>query len=642
METDIIPEEENDDQNFLQSLWDKITNREVLASGYEIGAGLTFDAATAALGWAPPVYAALNFGEGYVNNIIAQKIRGQKIDWKEALSSGVLGTVPLSQLRVAKNLRKVGLQSATETVEKVVGKTNTLQRNIVSGGILGGADVTLRSGLEGELPDPTALATGIGGGATLGGTLTPILKRTSKYVNQIVAQKKANQAESELVSKKLEIEEKIKNDPNSITPEDTRALRKAIWNVDKAKGDYETFNSFEEFEQKSSQLLYELSLKYEGIDIPIEDTIRRGSKGEVVQNPFLRIYKREDAAWISQGLQGAVPAKPTAATKWDKKMDDIYKLLTGQDPVLPTAGAKELQKIKLHTPKSSTDPKFIKHHPAPLAHIARSLDYLTDDGVRAGADYLSRKIGTPLGDFQPGTLAEEMFHSKMHRFLDDKLGSSKKGLLYKLEKKYFDDRTLKDGISLQERIDSGFMDELADVLREQKGLIDDWYRALANRAEFKKVSLEEYVNEAAETIKLNKVLREIASGKRTKGLGASDLIDRVIGLENKELRDTMKDLLQYKGIDDLLLSDEAKHLKNLNLYKAKEQFLLELMNMDWAGGKLDAGKQVLKLIDEYDLPFNRTDQNMIDDLVDALERIPIEESLDPKVAKEIKEWLGRD
>ena len=104
----------------------------------------------------------------------------------------------------------------------------------------------------------------------------------------------------------------------------------------------------------------------------------------------------------------------------------------------------------------------------------------------------------------------------------------------------------------------------------------------------------------------------------------------------------MKDLLQYKEIDDILLSDEARNLKNLNLYKAKEQFLLELMNMDWAGGKLDAGKQVLKLIDEYDLPFTKTDQNMTDDLVDALERIPIEESLDPKVAKEIKEWLGRD
>ena len=119
-------------------------------------------------------------------------------------------------------------------------------------------------------------------------------------------------------------------------------------------------------------------------------------------------------------------------------------------------------------------------------------------------------------------------------------------------------------------------------------------------------------------IRLNKVLKEVASGKRTKGLGASDLIDRVIGLENKELRDTMKDLLQYKEIDDILLSDEARNLKNLNLYKAKEQFLLELMNMDWAGGKLDAGKQVLKLIDEYDLPFTKTDQNMIDDLVDAL------------------------
>ena len=360
------------------------------------------------------------------------------------------------------------------------------------------------------------------------------------------------------------------------------------------------------------------------------DTIRRGKKGEVIQNPLLKLYKREDAALMGQGLQEAVPARPSAATKWEQKMSDIYMILTGRDLSLPTAGVEKLRGVP-----------FKKHHPAPLAHIARSLDFLTDEGVVEGADYLSKRIGFPLGDFQPGTLAEDLFHSKMHRFLDDRLGSSKGGLLYKLEKKYFGKRKLSDGISLAERISSGFMDELADVIIEQKNLIDDWYRALVNRAEFKKVSLEEYVNEAAETIKLNKVLKEVASGKRTKGLGASDLIDRVVGLENKQLRDTIKDLQQLAG-DDLLLSSEGRQIKKSLLYKTKKQFLSAIMNMDWAGGKLDAAQEIFKLIDEYDLPFYSTDQSLIDDLVDALEKIPIEESLNPEIAKEIKDWLGRE
>jgi len=333
MQIGTLPEqvntEELDDDSFLERIWNAITNREVLGAGYEIGAGLTFDAATAPLGWAPPVYAALNFGEGYVSNVIAQKIRGQKwneIDWNEALSSGVLGTIPLSQLKVAKNLRRVGLQSATEPVEKVVGKAGTLQRNIISGGITGGGDVTLRSGLEGELPDPAELATGVVGGGALAGTLTPVLKRTSKYVNEIVAKRKANKAESELLSKQLEIQEKIKNDPNSLTPEDTRALRKAIWNVDKAKGDYGPFDSFEEFEQKSSQLLGSIENKIDGNPDSVNwmdygyDSTGRHSEPEQVKRAYrtseemgvqvsqdLNQFYKKINSWVSSQLYDKEP-----------------------------------------------------------------------------------------------------------------------------------------------------------------------------------------------------------------------------------------------------------------------------------------------------------------------------------------------
>ena len=384
-------------------------------------------------------------------------------------------------------------------------------------------------------------------------------------------------------------------------------------------------------------------------DMP--DTIRRWSDGSVSQNPLLHRYKREDAAKIGQGLQDAVPDKPSAATIWDKKMDDIYNLLTNRDPDLPTAGVEKLQGIPLGG--RAPGPKFIKHHPAPLAHIARSLDYLSDEGVMKGADYLSKKIGFKLGDFQPGTLAPDKFHSKMHRFLDDRLGSSKGGLLYKLEEKYADKfvkmgagKKLSEGVSLEVRIGSGFMDELADVIVEQKNFIDDWYRALANRAEFKKVSIEEYVNEAAETVKADKVLKAIETGKTTKDKGISDLLDELIGLENKELRDTMKDLQQLSGVDDLLLSPENRHLKKTLLFKAKQQFLNEIMYMDWAGMSMsDARKKIFKLIDDYDLPFETdrlTPEQFTDQIVESLHNLNIDESLDPRTAKEIKEWLGRN
>lgn len=266
MEIGVLPEQEKiereDDDSFLERIWNKITNREVLGASYEIGAGLTFDAITSPLGLAPPLYAALNFGEGYVSNVIAQKIRGQKwneIDWNEAMSSGALGVIPLSQLRAGKYLRK----PAAQTVEKVVGKAGTLQRNIISGGIIGGGDVTIRSGLEGELPDPAELATGVVGGGALAGTLTPVLKRTSKYVNEIVAQRKANKAESELLSKQLEIQEK---GFGNATEEDSAELTRLLWNIDKARGLHPEYADYENFLVQNKDITFHLTNKIDGTD----------------------------------------------------------------------------------------------------------------------------------------------------------------------------------------------------------------------------------------------------------------------------------------------------------------------------------------------------------------------------------------
>ena len=86
----ISQKDELTDKDKLQNISDRHFGREAAGATYEITSGLTFDAVTAPLGLAPPLYAALNFGEGSINNVIAQKIRGRKwneIDWKEVISS---------------------------------------------------------------------------------------------------------------------------------------------------------------------------------------------------------------------------------------------------------------------------------------------------------------------------------------------------------------------------------------------------------------------------------------------------------------------------------------------------------------------------------------------------------------------------
>tara|TARA_R100000152_G_C6764781_1_gene189456 strand:+ start:26 stop:1693 length:1668 start_codon:yes stop_codon:yes gene_type:complete len=126
--------------------------RQIAGTGYEIGAGLAFDALTAPLAWTGPVYAAANFGEGAFSNIVGQLIRGEKFNWSEVASSGALGMVPLSQLRLGKK------------ATNIVGDVNTYRRAIGSGAVTGVADQTIQAGL-GEQRLPTT-------GEVVGGALT--------------------------------------------------------------------------------------------------------------------------------------------------------------------------------------------------------------------------------------------------------------------------------------------------------------------------------------------------------------------------------------------------------------------------------------------------------------------------------------
>ena len=150
--------------------------RQIAGTGYEIGAGLTFDALTAPLAWTGPVYAAANFGEGAFSNIVGQLIRGEKFNWSEVVSSGALGMVPLSQLKAAKYLKR----PAAEAVENVVGKAGSGKRFITSGAVTGVADQTIQAGLgEQRLPTTEEVVGGALIGSAIGGGIkgTAVLGR---------------------------------------------------------------------------------------------------------------------------------------------------------------------------------------------------------------------------------------------------------------------------------------------------------------------------------------------------------------------------------------------------------------------------------------------------------------------------------
>tara|TARA_Y100001963_G_C6758826_1_gene438325 strand:- start:55 stop:1953 length:1899 start_codon:yes stop_codon:yes gene_type:complete len=399
----------------VKRLWDRID--EPVATSYEIGAGLTFDAITAPLGLAPPVYAALNFGEAYFNNVVAQKIRGRKwneIDWNEALVSGGLGLVPFSQLRAAKYIKK---PVVAETIEKVVGEAGTLQRNIIGGGITGGADVTARSLLEGELPDPTELATGIGGGAALGGTLTPILRKTSKYVNEIVIKKKVNKAEGELLSKQLEIQEKIKNDPNSLTTEDTQALRKAIWNVDKARGDYGPFDSFEDWKDTSDDFANHLSNK---ITNPTSTAQRYAINRKAAFKRF-RIVNRTGAEEIIQKLQEQGRKKKGVKSRTIKAQ--IINDLSDRSNWNEQGNRRIEAWINKLTPREQElAGMWHKHHKRPLAQHNWTVSGLSSNEIFKAQQYSYKRMSAGGDVLNNQRITMDRPHTKAHVFINQQLG----------------------------------------------------------------------------------------------------------------------------------------------------------------------------------------------------------------------------
>ena len=150
---------------------------EIAGVGFETSVNVATDALTTALGWAPPLYAVVNFLSAGGANLVSQKvIRGKEdINWGEAWASAGMGLVP-------------GLNPASKRLTKVIGRPQSFQRAVVGGGLTGVGYQQIEAGInEGRVISPTeavlvfAAGAGVGtGGKIVGDKAGRLIKESIK------------------------------------------------------------------------------------------------------------------------------------------------------------------------------------------------------------------------------------------------------------------------------------------------------------------------------------------------------------------------------------------------------------------------------------------------------------------------------
>ena len=157
--------ETEEQPNLIQRLINKISGKEVLAAGGEIGFGTGLDIVTAGLN--PLLYGGVNFLGGAGANYVAQQARTEEDlewhdrDWGELIAAGVLSLVPGMSMKAGK-------------LTRIVGRPNTYRRAATYGAGTGVVDQVFRQGInEGRLPTGGEIATSATGGAIAG----PIFKK---------------------------------------------------------------------------------------------------------------------------------------------------------------------------------------------------------------------------------------------------------------------------------------------------------------------------------------------------------------------------------------------------------------------------------------------------------------------------------
>jgi len=149
--------------------------KELQGIGFETAVNVATDSLTTALGWAPPLYAVVNFLSAGGANLVAQKmIRGEEnISWGEAFGSGVTGTIPF-------------MNPAAGKLTKVVGKPQTIKRAVVGGGLTGVGYQQIEKGInERRVISPTEAVSSFATGGVVSGTFKGTTDLGKRIVDQI-------------------------------------------------------------------------------------------------------------------------------------------------------------------------------------------------------------------------------------------------------------------------------------------------------------------------------------------------------------------------------------------------------------------------------------------------------------------------
>ena len=364
----------------------------------------------------------------------------------------------------------------------------------------------------------------------------------------------------------------------------------------------------------------------DGVDPSNNDYILSNDRGEIIRNPLLETKKRDNVAAIT-----SINVPEMGNTVLFKNRMRLIR-----------------QQMALDVPEASEDllslrgSSFIDHHPAPLKTIGAGVDYLNDEGMMLGLNYLQKKIGHRLADFQEGYPAYRKFHGKLHDLLDSKLGSNR-NLLGKLQQKYFGDPdALSKGIGVQQRIDSGFYDELAEVILEQEEMIKNFHEVIKNTRFVRGSSYlteDEYIGIITRQLELDKEFEEItrrlqrsgAKGGQSRGISATSMVNRIVGEAEATSEGLTVWLRGFPPGHPYRVAAEQKLLIRM------QNELIYLHNLPVSD--VDKGKRFLEWWDNFNLPkINMTSQQIADELIDEAEKTNIE---DIPGFQEILDWQGR-
>tara|TARA_Y100000401_G_scaffold53602_1_gene42109 strand:+ start:882 stop:2612 length:1731 start_codon:yes stop_codon:yes gene_type:complete len=289
----------------------------------------------------------------------------------------------------------------------------------------------------------------------------------------------------------------------------------------------------------------------------ITDTIRRNALGEVVSVNLKGKGSRSRATKMATKGQPVRPGVPSA-DKFKSYGEKLQELLFGDLEF----GFDEVFNVPYEI-----------HHTAPVKVIGNALDFLTDEAIEEGAEYLAKEIGHSLGDaYQNASPTIKRLHNRAHALMNDALGHQSlkikdplgnilhEGVIGKLEKKYFGDRRLSDGITLAERINSGFLKELADTIVEGENLLDTFWAALDTRKNFGRMSRETYLTNTVNILEQDLKLAKIVSKKGGDVSTLTDIVNSVVGKSNRALENAINltnNTNSQKALYDLLSQDKG-------------------------------------------------------------------------------------